>query len=66
MNENESIATYIIREQKTNQKRMFTFLIIYFLISSAIIIWSIIDSIQIRNELNEYIKNGEICVNVKD
>lgn len=70
MNENESIASYIIRELKTNQKRMFVFLVLYFVVSSAILVWSIIDSVQMRDKMNTLLKDMEIIekcdVDVKD
>lgn len=70
MNENESIASYIIRELKTNQKRMFIFLVLYFVVSSAILVWSIIDSVQMRDKMNTLLKDMEIIekcdIDVKD
>lgn len=58
--EETPIATLVIRQQRKSIKRLYIFLILYFVISSLILAWSIYDSVNIRNKMNKLLEEIKI------
>ena len=60
------IATLVIRELKASIKRLYIIFILYFIVSSIFLGWSIYDSIKVRERMNTLLEEVKIIENNSD